>query len=1231
MMTPPPNARSRQPSTYTFTRVFERSDSESLVFREACLPFLTPVLRQEYHHALLLAYSVCEKTDSIMTGILPRALAVIFKSIQTYVRDSGEAGYRPIGYQGVEAIDNTAQEARPSIEILRSQDSDLVKFAEKLEITLNDINMDHLLGRGITDIENHVVPLPDRMDFSVWVSCAEIYTEKIYDLLAEFPKSPMPPLGALDPKRPALDLRTDSSTKHKYIHGLREIRVRTLEEALLVIRAGLRQRQVFGELLSKTSSRSHCIFTIKILKTPQFGISAAETAAMGKTSVSRLSIVDLAGSERMRNIPNSDQRKKDAGNISLMYLSHCMEILRLNQKRSKKDRQSVPYQNSKLTQLYQSVLDEQSKNSRVCLIVNANPYESDFDETTKALRFSSTPVSVSTIHQANQKGDSKGIQETPSPGNQKKLSPAINSTSRSPLWVRSMDRSTQGLEGEVSTLKLQNQVLRSHIEDLYEQLEASENRNDQIEAEERNGFMTDLMNKILVAFTKTETHTRSTSPIAPESMDIDNKEENVQDEAIPALSEHPHQQDDENEKMEESRDMELERLGRALQDSEEKRVHLEQELDSANKALAAWLAWLGNAPNPGIRNSSTYSDNITLEKPPPSENTNVVPSLSETIADPDLIVGSVSNHEAADSQSDEHSIGNSPSPEPADSHLDEHIAVTTPNLENVGGQSNECASENMPSSESMDIQLHEHTDGHAPSYERKDEHRTPIPEHTKSQPTADNISSPKHIEDQQEAKDELLVEGQDRNTTPITSPSTPDPELTTSLPARSRHRRSFPLVAVLIPAFDPRRRSPRAYSVPLEQHKNEEAFIRSSSRPISKRMRLMDVDEPKPSFGESVPMVMEAAPVVEKSEPAVEKSKPMIEDAVPVAVPVAEEPATVVEEPATLVEEAAPLIEEPVTVAEEAALVSVVEKAVPVVEEEVPVVEKAVPVVEEAAPMVEEPATEVEEAAPTVEEAVPLDDGGDGGDNAHIKREDSVANDLSQTVGLDFAWSPSPIFDYEDSNDFSSEIGGSMEYSEERTSAEASSTTPVWVERTMVSPKEEYERPRIHASQFDASEDGSNPFMHRGSGLTPPPFLFSKKLMDGYDDEVVSETVESDMVGRRSGCFEDASADEGEGRGAGEDGLFMDKEARKESPILDPYLSPNIFATPPNIEEESGQDIKDEEYDVDKIDFPETPGRKRKRKLRAKKAIFEEEMEETIGMLPPTPTKRGRKKGSKRK
>lgn len=176
-----------------------------------------------------------------------------------------------------------------------------------------------------------MVELPEGMDYTVWLSCSELYADKIYDLLA--PVETGDTRIGMTPKRPALFLKNDLSTGCKYVHGLKEVKVKTLNEALLVLRAGLKQRQIFSTLQNKTSSRSHCVFTIKVLKTPQFGNSAAEDAAKGKTSLSRISIVDLAGSERMRNTHSTGQRLKEAGDInnSIMVLGHCMETLRANQ------------------------------------------------------------------------------------------------------------------------------------------------------------------------------------------------------------------------------------------------------------------------------------------------------------------------------------------------------------------------------------------------------------------------------------------------------------------------------------------------------------------------------------------------------------------------------------------------------------------------------------------------------------------------------------------------------------------------------------------------------------------------------------------------------------------------------------------------------------------------------------------------------------------------------------
>ncbi|KAG0292920.1 hypothetical protein BGZ98_002414, partial [Dissophora globulifera] len=546
VMTPPPNSRSKKVTKHTFSKVFQPSASQADVFKETCMPLLTSVLKQSKSSGLIFAYGVSNsgKTHSILgsdqpqdAGILPRALKVIFKSIQDSAQDSEESFlYRPVGFQDVERVDSMSwnsthygsseeNDRGASLDSVTSLDSDLETLAQKLNIQFED---DLVVDNNTADINDQVVSLPCGMDYSVWVSCAEVYLEKIYDLLAEPPKSPIPLLSPMDTKRPSLALKTDASTGQKYVHGQKEIKVKTVDEALLVLRAGLRQRQVFTTLLNKASSRSHCIFTIKILRTPHFGNDAAETAARGKTSVSRLSIVDLAGSERIRNTNSSGQRRKEAGDInnSLMVLGHCMEILRWNQLHPKKNQQVVPYNHSKLTLLFQSVLEGHAKDSKVCVIVNVNPFQNDFEETIQTLRFSSVAMEVSPAQQIGSKYDRRITQEAVSPTRQDQIiadsSVSSNATS---LTVKS-DSQEEPTEGDGMLLA----TLQSQVEDLYQKLEAEQTRYHSMETELRSEFMDKLTDRILKALTVKDTETRSTSPIP---FPLDRTDQSVQVDITP--------------------------------------------------------------------------------------------------------------------------------------------------------------------------------------------------------------------------------------------------------------------------------------------------------------------------------------------------------------------------------------------------------------------------------------------------------------------------------------------------------------------------------------------------------------------------------------------------------------------------------------------------------------------------------------------------------------------------
>lgn len=110
-------------------------------------------------------------------------------------------------------------------------------------------------------------PVEDGFEYSVWVSYAEIYNEKIYDLLETPPASQSN--GQTVITRKALSLKKDSSAKGcKYIHGLKEVRIRSAEEAQVILRRGQINRRVFSTLSNRESSRSHGVFAVKILRLP---------------------------------------------------------------------------------------------------------------------------------------------------------------------------------------------------------------------------------------------------------------------------------------------------------------------------------------------------------------------------------------------------------------------------------------------------------------------------------------------------------------------------------------------------------------------------------------------------------------------------------------------------------------------------------------------------------------------------------------------------------------------------------------------------------------------------------------------------------------------------------------------------------------------------------------------------------------------------------------------------
>lgn len=69
-------------------------------------------------------------------------------------------------------------------------------------------------------------------------------------------------------KRTQLHLKYEQKSGNKYVADMNMIKVNSIEEANGIMAFGQQNRQVFSTLMNQTSSRSHSIFTIHLVRCP---------------------------------------------------------------------------------------------------------------------------------------------------------------------------------------------------------------------------------------------------------------------------------------------------------------------------------------------------------------------------------------------------------------------------------------------------------------------------------------------------------------------------------------------------------------------------------------------------------------------------------------------------------------------------------------------------------------------------------------------------------------------------------------------------------------------------------------------------------------------------------------------------------------------------------------------------------------------------------------------------
>ena len=221
---------------------------------------------------------------------------------------------------------------------------------------IEDLELQGIVPRMVRTVFNKIENMSANVEFTVKVSMAEIYMERIKDLL--------------DPTKIDLKIK-ENSRKGIYIDNLTERYISSEVEVYEIMKIGNQNRQVASTAMNDVSSRSHSIFQMTVSQT---------NLDNGSVISGKLYLVDLAGSEKVAKTHVSGQQLDEAKGINKSLSTLGKVIHALTDKKST----HIPYRESKLTRILTESL---GGNAKTCLIINCSPSSWNELETMSTLRF----------------------------------------------------------------------------------------------------------------------------------------------------------------------------------------------------------------------------------------------------------------------------------------------------------------------------------------------------------------------------------------------------------------------------------------------------------------------------------------------------------------------------------------------------------------------------------------------------------------------------------------------------------------------------------------------------------------------------------------------------------------------------------------------------------------------------------------------------------------------------
>ncbi|KAH7706339.1 Kinesin motor domain containing protein, partial [Aphelenchoides avenae] len=350
--------------SYKFAYVFDGNDTQRDVFNRCAVDFVGDLVNGR--NSLLFTYGVTGsgKTYTVTgrcedSGILPRAVDVIFNSVPKL---ADKCVFYPDGRNGF-GVRSPTEAAAARKRLASAAPPKYVMTPREREV------------REVPGFRSSCVA-------AVFVSYVEIYNNYCYDLLDQ---------SLTDNRSGESKLIRTPADGPAYVDRLTEVEVQSSDELLMHYMRGQDRRKVGKTLLNRQSSRSHSIFTVRLVMAPE-DKDGQPIVDGSKPISSEIFLVDLAGSERTKRTGNILKRFDETCTInkSLLVLRRCFEALRKNQ-RARRQAKPVPYRDQKLTLLFKSFFEG---HGRIRMIICLNPQPSDYEENEYVLEFAEMAKSV---------------------------------------------------------------------------------------------------------------------------------------------------------------------------------------------------------------------------------------------------------------------------------------------------------------------------------------------------------------------------------------------------------------------------------------------------------------------------------------------------------------------------------------------------------------------------------------------------------------------------------------------------------------------------------------------------------------------------------------------------------------------------------------------------------------------------------------------------------------------